>query len=113
VPADLQASLGHVAFEAALYEGRALSLEEAVAYAERGRAKRNRARSGWESLTRSEQRVVSLVGQHLTNAQIAEQLFISVPTVKSHLNRAFAKLGMNNRGQLAAGAHRIEAPRAR
>jgi len=54
--------------------------------------------------------VVSLVGQHLTNAQIAEQLFISVPTVKSHLNRAFAKLGVKNRGQLAAAAHRIEAP---
>jgi predicted ATPase/DNA-binding CsgD family transcriptional regulator len=109
VLADLQAALGHVAFGAALYEGRALSLEEAVAYAERGRGKHNRARSGWESLTPSEQRVVSLVGQHLTNAQIAERLFISVPTVKSHLNRAFAKLGMNNRGQLAAGAHRIEA----
>jgi DNA-binding CsgD family transcriptional regulator len=92
VPADLQASLGHVAFEAALYEGRALSLEEAVAYAERGRAKRNRARSGWESLTPSERRVVSLVDQHLTNAHIAERLFISVPTVKSHLHRAFAKL---------------------
>jgi DNA-binding CsgD family transcriptional regulator len=92
VPADLQASLGHVAFEAALYEGRALSLEEAVAYAERGRAKRNRARSGWESLTPSERRVVSLVDQHLTNAQIAERVFISVPTVKSHQHRAFAKL---------------------
>ena len=109
---DLQAALGHVAFAAALSEGRALSLEEAVGYAERGRGKHNRARSGWESLTPSEQRVVSLVGQHLTNAQIAVRLFISVPTVKSHLNRAFAKLGMNNRGQLAAGAHRIEPPRA-
>lgn len=111
VLADLQATLGHAAFEAALSEGGALSLEEAVAYARRGRGKHNRARSGWDSLTPSEQQVASLVGQHLTNAQIAERLFISVPTVKSHLNRAFAKLGMNNRGQLAAGAHCIEAPR--
>ena len=77
-----------------------------------GGASHRRARSGWESLTPSEQRVVSLVGQHLTNAEIAERLFISVPTVKSHLNRAFAKLGIENRGQLAAGAHCIEAPRA-
>jgi DNA-binding CsgD family transcriptional regulator len=92
VPADLQASFGHVAFEAALYEGRALGLEEAVAYGERGRAKRNRACSGWESLTPSERRVVSLVDQHLTNAQIAARLFISVPTLNSHLHRAFAKL---------------------
>jgi DNA-binding CsgD family transcriptional regulator len=112
VLADLQATLGQVAFEAALYEGRALSLEEAVAYARRGRGKQTRGRSGWESLTPSEHRVVSLVGQHLTNAEIAERLFISVPTVKSHLNRAFAKLGVDNRGQLAAGAHQIEAPRA-
>ena len=112
VLADLQATLGHAAFEAALSEGGALSLEEAVAYARRGRGTHSRARSGWDSLTPSEQQVASLVGQHLTNAQIAERLFISVPTVKSHLNRAFAKLGMNNRGQLAAGAHRIEAPRA-
>ena len=53
---------------------------------------------------------MSLVGQHLTNAQIAARLFISVPTVKSHLNRTFAKLGMDNRAQLAAAAHRIQAP---
>ena len=58
-------------------EGGALSLEQAVAYACRGRASHTRGRSGWESLTPSEQRVVSLVGQHLTNAQIAERLFIS------------------------------------
>jgi DNA-binding CsgD family transcriptional regulator len=90
----------------------ALSLEEAVSYARRSRGQHNRSRSGWESLTPSEHRVVSLVGQHLTNAQIAERLFISVPTVKSHLNRAFAKLGAKNRGQLAAAAHRNEAPRA-
>jgi predicted ATPase/DNA-binding CsgD family transcriptional regulator len=110
VLADLRMALGRNAIGGVLSEGRALSLAEAVAYARRGRAKHNSARSGWESLTPSEQRVVSLVGQHLTNAQIAERLFISVPTVKSHLNRAFAKLGMANRGQLAAAAHRLEAP---
>lgn len=101
-------TLGTTLFGYAVSEGRALSLEEAVAYARRGRGNYNRARSGWDSLTASEQQVASLVGQHLTNAQIAERLFISVPTVKSHLNRAFAKLGTKNRGQLAAAAHRIE-----
>ncbi len=107
---DLQTALGDDAFGRAMSEGRALSLEEAVAYAQRGRGSHNRARSGWESLTASEQQVASLVGRHLTNAEIAERLFISVPTVKSHLNRVFAKLGIKNRGQLAAAAHRIEAP---
>jgi DNA-binding CsgD family transcriptional regulator len=108
--ADLHSALGRDCFERAVSEGGALSLEKAVAYARRGRGDRKRARSGWESLTPSEQRVASLVGQHLTNAQIAARLFISVPTVKSHLNSAFAKLGIKNRGQLAAAAHRIEAP---
>ncbi len=111
VLAELQTALGHDAFGRAMAEGRKLSLDEAVAYARRGRGAHSRGRSGWESLTPGEQRVVSLVGQHLTNAQIAERLFISVPTVKSHLNRVFAKLGIDNRGQLAAAAHRIEAPR--
>jgi DNA-binding CsgD family transcriptional regulator len=112
VLAKLETALGHDAFGRAVSEGRALSLEEAVAYGCRGRGNHTHGRSGWESLTPSEQRVVSLVGQHLTNTQIAERLFISVPTVKSHLNRAFAKLGMNNRGQLAAAAHHIEGPQA-
>jgi predicted ATPase/DNA-binding CsgD family transcriptional regulator len=107
---DLRTALAHDAFERAVSEGRALSLEEAVAYACRGRGSHTRGRSGWESLTPSERRVVSLVGQHLTNAQIAARLFISVPTVKSHLNSVFAKLGTKNRGQLAAAAHLIEAP---
>jgi DNA-binding CsgD family transcriptional regulator len=112
VLANLRTALGPEAFGRAVSEGRALNLEEAVAYARRGRGTHNRARSGWESLTASEQQVASLVGQHLTNAQIAERLFISVPTVRSHLNRAFAKLGAKNRGQLAAAAHRNVAPRA-
>jgi DNA-binding CsgD family transcriptional regulator len=64
-----------------------------------------RARLGWESLTASELRVVTLVGQHLTNAEIAARLFVSTATVKGHLNRVFAKLGVTNRGQLAAAAH--------
>lgn len=93
-------------FERAVCEGRALTLEEAVAYARRGRGGNARARSGWESLTGSEQTVVALVGEHLTNAEIAVRLLISVQTVKSHLNRAFAKLGVANRGQLAAETHR-------
>jgi DNA-binding CsgD family transcriptional regulator len=102
---ELRTALGQGAFEQTMTEGSALALEEAVAYAQRGRGSHNRARSGWESLTASERRVVSLVGQHLTNTEIGERLFISVSTVKSHLNHVFAKLGVTNRGQLAVVAH--------
>jgi DNA-binding CsgD family transcriptional regulator len=105
---DMQRALGEEPFERSMSEGRALSLEEAVAYARRGRGSRRRARSGWESLTASERRVVSLVGQHLTNAEIADRLFISIPTVKSHLYSVFAKLGVPSRGQLAAEVQRRE-----
>ncbi|HXW81156.1 MAG TPA: LuxR C-terminal-related transcriptional regulator, partial [Acidimicrobiales bacterium] len=102
----LRAALGEEPFEQALAEGRALSLEEAVAYARRGRGSQGRALSGWDSLTPSERRVVSLVSQHLSNAEIAERLFVSPATVKSHLTRVFAKLGVTSRRQLAGTADR-------
>ncbi len=103
---QIEAALGKEAFEQALSEGRGLNLEEAVTYARSGRGSRSRTASGWDSLTPSERRVASLVGQHLTNAEIAERLFISEATVKSHLNRVFDKLGMTNRRELAVAAHR-------
>jgi len=109
---ELKTALGRGPFECAMSEGGMLGLEEAFTYARRGRGSHTRSRWGWESLTPSEQQVASLVGQHLTNAQIAGRLFISVSTVKSHLNRTFAKLGIKNRGQLAAAAHRFEPPQA-
>lgn len=37
------------------------------------------------------------VAQGLTNAQVASQLFISETTVKTHLRRAFTKLGVQGR----------------
>ncbi|WP_344223877.1 response regulator transcription factor [Kocuria atrinae] len=37
------------------------------------------------------------VAQGLTNAQVASQLFISETTVKTHLRRAFTKLGVQDR----------------
>jgi DNA-binding CsgD family transcriptional regulator len=105
VMVEIEAALGKELFEQTLSEGRGLDLEEAVAYARRGRGRRSRAVSGWESLTPSEQRVAYLVGQHLSNAEIAERLFVSTSTVKSHLNRVFAKLGLSSRAQLTAAVH--------
>jgi predicted ATPase/DNA-binding CsgD family transcriptional regulator len=108
VESGIQVTLGPDLFEQAVSEGRTLGLKEAVGYARRGRGAQRRAHSGWESLTPSELKVVSLVGQHMTNAEIAERLFLSTATVKGHLNRVFAKVGVRNRGQLAAVAHHRE-----
>jgi DNA-binding CsgD family transcriptional regulator len=57
--------------------------------------------TGWESLTEAELRVVRVVAEGLTNKQAADRLFLSPHTVDSHLRHSFAKLGINNRVELA------------
>ena len=89
-----------------LEEGRNLDLDQATAYATRNRGKRGRPTSGWASLTPAELGVVELVARHQSNPQIAEQLFISRSTVKSHLIHIFAKLNCSSRSQLAVEAIR-------
>jgi DNA-binding NarL/FixJ family response regulator len=49
-----------------------------------------------------ERQVLTFVSQGLTNAQIAEQLFLSESTIKSHLSSAFAKFGVRSRREAAA-----------
>jgi DNA-binding CsgD family transcriptional regulator len=45
-----------------------------------------------------------LVGEHLSNPEVAKRLFISRATVKSHLVHIFSKLGIDSRSELAAEA---------
>jgi DNA-binding NarL/FixJ family response regulator len=53
-------------------------------------------------LTEREREVVELAAWGRTNRQIAAVLGVSVRTVHSHLNHAYAKLGMADRAELAA-----------
>lgn len=55
----------------------------------------------WSVLTPSERRIVGLAQRGLTNAEIATQLEISARTVENHLARAYAKLGVRSRTELA------------
>ena len=51
-------------------------------------------------LTKREKEIVSFVGKGYKNKEIARKLFISEPTVKTHLHRIFQKLDVRNRPQL-------------
>jgi DNA-binding CsgD family transcriptional regulator len=100
------ATLGDEALSEALAGGAELELSAAIAYAERGRGSRRRPAAGWRSLTPAEIQVVELVAEGCTNAEIASRLFISVPTVKTHLSHVFTKLSVSTRAELAAQAAR-------
>lgn len=80
------------------------SWAEAAAYATRSRGERRRPSMGWDALTPTEESVVLLAPDGLTNAQIAEKMFISAGTVKVHLHHIFTKLGIGRRAELAARA---------
>lgn len=54
------------------------------------------------TLSHREHQVIALVGQGLTNAEIAEHLFLAESTVKSHLASVFTKFGVHSRKEAAA-----------
>ena len=61
---------------------------------------------GLERLTKREREILALLGQGLTNAEIAARLFISTKTAAHHVSNILAKLGLRNRSEAAAYAHR-------
>ncbi|MDP7706075.1 LuxR family transcriptional regulator [Mycobacterium sp. TY815] len=93
--------LGNNDFESAWAEGAALSTDDVIGYALRGRGERKRPATGWASLTPTELDVARLVSDGLTNKDIAERLFISPRTVQAHLTHVYTKLGLTSRVQLA------------
>jgi ATP/maltotriose-dependent transcriptional regulator MalT len=53
-------------------------------------------------LSTREREVASLAGSGLTSQEIADRLYLSIRTVDNHLQKAYAKLGVNRRDQLTA-----------
>lgn len=58
-----------------------------------------------DALTERELEVAVAVGRGLSNAEVAAELFLSVPTVKAHVSRVFEKLAVTNRVQIALYVH--------
>jgi len=62
------------------------------------------------ALSAQEKRVLELIGEGLTNRQIAEQMFLSEKTAKNYVSSLLSKLGMHRRSQAAALAARLAGP---
>jgi DNA-binding NarL/FixJ family response regulator len=69
------------------------------------RAKEPRPSSELKALTEREREVMALVAGGLANDEIAQQLFMSPATVRSHVSRAMAKVGARDRAQLVVMAY--------
>ena len=67
-------------------------------------SKHRSARSGWDSLTPTEVKVALLVGDGLSNPEIAAKLFLSRRTVATHVSHILKKLSVHSRTDIAREA---------
>jgi DNA-binding NarL/FixJ family response regulator len=61
-------------------------------------------------LNERERQIAVRIGQGRSNAEIAAELYLSVPTVKTHVSAILTKLALNNRVQIALLAHDADPP---
>ena len=61
--------------------------------------------SDWKQQTRRDLEVLRYVADGRSNQEIADALYVSVPTVKTHLGRVLAKLGLRDRAQVVVYAY--------
>lgn len=105
--AAIRTRLGKEDLAAAWAEGRSMTPEQAVAALEQSAVESIAPSSPYlAGLTRREVEVLRLVAEGLTDAQVAEKLFISLRTVNAHLRSVYAKLGVSTRS--AATRYAVE-----
>jgi DNA-binding NarL/FixJ family response regulator len=59
-----------------------------------------------DGLTQREVEILGLIARGMTNPEIAAKLFLSNHTIKTHINRIFAKTGSRDRAAAIGYAHR-------
>jgi predicted ATPase/DNA-binding CsgD family transcriptional regulator len=103
----IRARLDRENLAAAWAEGRSMTPEQAIAALEQPGAEPAAPSSPYPAgLTAREVEVLRLVATGLTDAQVAEKLFISLRTVNAHLRSIYAKLGVGSRS--AATRYAVE-----
>lgn len=91
------------AFKAEQAAGRVLSLEQAVEFARHLPIQTKTVltvREKLGALTRREREVAALIGQGMTNSEIAAELFLSKRTIETHVNHILSKQGFSSRAQI-------------
>jgi predicted ATPase/class 3 adenylate cyclase/DNA-binding CsgD family transcriptional regulator len=99
--AQARARMGNERLERAYAEGMALSLEKSFDLALPGEAgPRDRAHNPACALSAREREIMALLAGGASNAKIAEMLFVTPNTVRTHLDRIRDKTGARNRAEL-------------
>jgi len=97
--------IGRGAYDAAYARGRAMTIDEGVAFALEDKPVRKTVtpvRSAPDTaLTPRQLEIARLIAGDLTNRQIADRLFLSERTVETHITNILNKLGLNSRVQLS------------
>ena len=105
-PTEIVAAIERVADgEAMLSPGITRQLITRIATLDPMPPRRVRATALLETLSEREREVAGALARGLSNADIADELYMSVPTVKSHVSRLLVKLDADNRTQVALLAH--------
>jgi DNA-binding NarL/FixJ family response regulator len=93
--------LGDKGFEETFGRGRAMSVDELIAFSLNEQPVAAPPAEPPALLTRREREIAGLIAEGLTSREIADRLVISVRTVETHTEHILAKLGVRSRVQVA------------